>query len=312
MTRTNAQAPQKAPQRPARVEIVEVGPRDGLQNHPTIMPTPGKLAFVERLIGAGVRRIEAASFVNPKLVPSMADSAAVMAAVPRDRGVAYIGLALNEKGAERAIEAKCDEVNFVLTASARFGVRNQNATPEQSAERLEACAPLVKAAGVPLSATISVAFGDPFDGEVPPARVAELAARAEAAGAVEIALGDTIGVATPWNVAEVLEAVRAAAPKARLRVHFHNTRNTALANVLAAIDLGVDVIDASCGGLGGCPFAPKATGNVATEDVVYMLERAGIATGVDLDAMIATAHWLEKTLDFKVPSALSKAGAWPA
>jgi hydroxymethylglutaryl-CoA lyase len=307
-----AQRDQRTPERPARVEIVEVGPRDGLQNHPKVMPTPVKLAFIERLIGAGVRRIEAASFVNPKLVPSMADSTAVMAAVPRGRGVAFIGLALNETGARRAVEAKCDEINFVLTAGAGFGVRNQNATPEQSAARLEASAPLVKAAGIPLSATISVAFGDPYDGEIPPARVAELAGRAEAAGAIEIALGDTIGVATPWNVTEVLNAVRAAAPRARLRVHFHNTRNTALANILASIEAGVDVVDASCGGLGGCPFAPNATGNVATEDVVYMLERSGIETGIDLDAMIATAHWLEEVLDFKVPSALSKAGGWPA
>jgi hydroxymethylglutaryl-CoA lyase len=304
-------SPIPPPRRPARIEIVEVGPRDGLQNHPTIMPTARKLEFVGRLIDAGVRRIEAASFVNPKLVPSMADSDAVMAAVPRDRGATYIGLALNEKGVERALAARCDEVNFVLTASAGFGVRNQNATPEQSIERLEASAPNVREAGVPLSATVSVAFGDPFDGEVAPALVAELAGRAEAAGAVEIALGDTIGVATPWQVAELLAAVRAAAPTTRLRVHFHNTRNTALANVLAAIEVGVDVVDASCGGLGGCPFAPKATGNVATEDVVYMLARAGIATGIDLEKMIATAHWLEQVLDFQVPSALSKAGGWP-
>jgi hydroxymethylglutaryl-CoA lyase len=293
------------------VEIVEVGPRDGLQNHPAVVPTTLKLELIARLVEAGVRRLEAASFVKPDLVPAMADSPEIMAAVPRDRGVAYIGLALNETGARRAVAAKCDEVNFVLVAGAGFGRANQNATPEQSVERLEAAAPIVREAGLPLSATISAAFGDPFDGEVPPARVAALAARAAAAGASEIAIADTIGVASPWSVAEVVETVAAAAPAARLRVHFHNTRNTALANIHAALEAGVAVVDSSCGGLGGCPFAPKATGNVATEDVVYMLERAGIETGVDLDKMIATAHWLEKELGLTLPSALSKAGRWP-
>lgn len=300
-----------APRRPARIEIVEVGPRDGLQNDPVLMPTDVKLEFIARLLDAGVKRLEAASFVHPKLVPAMADSAEVMSQVPRDKGAIYIGLALNDKGARRAIEAKCDEVNFVMVASEGFGLRNQKATPEETADQLDAIAPVVHDAGLPLSATISVAFGDPFDGEVPIARVAELAHRAQAAGVQEIALGDTIGVADPWDVAARLDAVRAAAPKARLRVHFHNTRNTALANILAAIAAGVDVVDASCGGLGGCPFAPNATGNVPTEDVVYMLERAGIETGIDLDAMIATANWLEEALGHGVPSMLSKAGGFP-
>jgi hydroxymethylglutaryl-CoA lyase len=295
-----------------RIEIVEVGPRDGLQNDPTLMPTDVKLEFVERLVAAGVRRMEAASFVNPKLVPAMADSAEVMARVPRDKGVTYIGLALNEKGARRAIEADCDEINFVMVASAGFGMANQKATPEDTADQLDRIAPIVHDAGKPLSATISVAFGDPFDGEVPVAGVAELARRAAAAGASEIALGDTIGVADPWDVRERVDAVRAAAPEARLRLHFHNTRNTALANVFAAVEAGVDVIDASCGGIGGCPFAPKATGNVATEDVVYMLDRAGIETGLDLDALIETAKWLEKALGHDVASMLSKAGGFPA
>ncbi len=294
-----------------RVEIVEVGPRDGLQNDPTLMPTDVKLEFVDRLIAAGVRRMEAASFVNPKLVPAMADSADVMAKVPRDKGLTYIGLALNDKGARRAIEAGCDEVNFVMVASAGFGLANQKATPDDTADQLDRIAPIVHDAGKPLSATISVAFGDPFDGEVPVETVAELARRAAAAGAVEIALGDTIGVADPWDVRRRADAVRAAAPGARLRLHFHNTRNTALANVHAAVEAGVDVIDASCGGIGGCPFAPKATGNVATEDVVYMLERAGIDTGLDLGELIATAKWLEKVLGHEVASMLSKAGGFP-
>lgn len=297
---------------PRAIEIVEVGPRDGLQNDPVLMPTDVKLEFIDRLIGAGVKRMEAASFVHPKLVPAMADSDAIMAQVPRGKGVRYIGLALNERGMRRALDAKCDEVNFVMVASEGFGKRNQNATPEETADLFDKIAVLAHDDGVPVSVTISVAFGDPFDGEVPVDRVAMLAGRAAAAGAVEIALGDTIGVANPWDVRERIDAVRAAAPDARLRLHFHNTRNTAMANIYAAVEAGVDVIDASVGGIGGCPFAPKATGNVATEDVVYMLERGGYDTGLDLSKLIETAKWLEtEGLRHPVDSALAKAGGFP-
>lgn len=295
------------------IEIVEVGPRDGLQNDPALMPTDVKLEFIDRLIDAGVRRMEVASFVNPKLVPAMADSDDIMARVPRDRGVTYIGLALNERGMRRALDTKCDEVNFVMVASEGFGKANQNATPEDTADLFDRIAVLAHDENVPVSVTISVAFGDPFDGEVPIDRVAMLAGRAAEAGAMEIALGDTIGVADPWDVRERVAAVRAAAPKARLRLHFHNTRNTALANIYAAVEAGVDVIDASCGGIGGCPFAPKATGNVATEDVVYMLHRAGFDTGIDLQKMIETARWLEaEGLKHPVASMVAKAGGFPA
>lgn len=294
------------------IEIVEVGPRDGLQNDPALMPTDVKLEFIDRLIDAGVRRMEVASFVNPKLVPAMADSDDIMARVPRDRGVTYIGLALNERGMRRALDTKCDEVNFVMVASEGFGKANQNATPEDTADLFDRIAVLAHDENVPVSVTISVAFGDPFDGEVPIDRVAMLAGRAAEAGAMEIALGDTIGVANPWDVRERVAAVRTAAPKARLRLHFHNTRNTALANIYAAVEAGVDVIDASCGGIGGCPFAPKATGNVATEDVVYMLHRAGFDTGIDLEKMIETARWLEaEGLKHPVASMVAKAGGFP-
>lgn len=295
------------------IEIVEVGPRDGLQNDKTLLSTPVKLEFIDRLISAGVRRMEAASFVHPKLVPAMADSAEIMDAVPRDRGVSYIGLALNERGMRRAIDARCDEINYVLVASAGFGKANQNATPEETADLLDRIAILAHDAQIPLSATVSVAFGDPFDGEVDPGILGMLAARAAAAGAVEFALGDTIGVATPWDVERAIAIVREAAPGLKLRLHFHNTRNTALANIHAAVQNGVTIIDASAGGIGGCPFAPRATGNVATEDVVYMLERGGYHTGIDLDAMIRTAHWLEaEALKHPIQSALSKAGGFPA
>lgn len=298
---------------PRPIEIVEVGPRDGLQNDPVLMPTDVKIEFIERLIEAGVKRMEAASFVHPKLVPAMADSDAVMARVPRGDGVKYIGLALNERGMRRALESKCDEVNYVMVASEGFGKRNQNATPEETADLFDRIAVLAHDDGVPVSVTISVAFGDPFDGEVPVETVAMLARRAAAAGAVEIALGDTIGVANPWDVRARIEAVRDVAPDAKLRMHFHNTRNTALANVYAAVEAGVDVIDASVGGIGGCPFAPAATGNVATEDVVYMLERGGFETGLDLDKLVETAKWLEtEGLKHPVESMLSKAGGFPA
>lgn len=293
------------------VEIVEVGPRDGLQNDPVLLPTDVKIEFVERLIDAGVKRMEAASFVHPKLVPAMADSAEVMTRVPRIDGVKYIGLALNEKGMRRALDAGCDEVNYVMVASPGFGLKNQNATPQQTADAFDQIAVLAHDDGVPVSVTISVAFGDPFDGEVDPKILGELAARARAAGAVELALGDTIGVADPWAVRRAIDIVREQSGDMRLRLHFHNTRNTAMANIFAALEAGVDVIDASCGGIGGCPFAPAATGNVATEDVIYMLDRAGIETGIDLDKMIATAKWLEnEALNHPIASALSKAGGF--
>lgn len=295
-----------------KIEIVEVGPRDGLQNDPVLMPTDVKIEFVERLIDAGVKRMEAASFVHPKLLPAMADSAEVMQRVPRVDGVKYIGLALNEKGMRRALDSRCDEVNYVMVASPGFGLKNQNATPQQTADLFDQIAVLAHDDGVPVSVTVSVAFGDPFDGEVDPNILGELAARARAAGAVEFALGDTIGVADPWSVRRALDIVKAQSGDMRIRMHFHNTRNTAMANIYAAIEAGVDVIDASVGGIGGCPFAPAATGNVATEDVVYMLDRAGIETGLDLDKLIETAKWLETDgLKHPVESALSRAGGFP-
>ena len=239
-----------------KIEIVEVGPRDGLQNDPAMMSTDTKIEFVERLIAAGVGRMEAASFVHPKLVPAMADSDAVMQRVPRQDGVKYIGLALNERGVRRALEAGCDEVNYVMVASEGFGLKNQNATPDQTADLFDRIAVLAHDEGTPISVTVSVAFGDPFDGEVDPAVVARLAGRARAAGAVEFAMGDTIGVADPWAVRRMLDLVRAESGDMRLRMHFHNTRNTAMANIYAAVEAGVDVIDASVGGIGGCPLRP--------------------------------------------------------
>ncbi len=295
-----------------RIDIVEVGPRDGLQNDPGDLTTDQKLEFISRLEACGVKRMESGSFVSPKAVPKMADSGEVFRGLDRSRGVRHIALALNEKGIRRAIDAEADEINFVLVAGEGFGERNQRMTPQQSADMLASCAPLVHEAGIPLSATISVAFGDPYTGEVDPGVVANLAAQAQRAGVAEIGLGDTIGVATPWNVRTVIERVRMEAPDVYLRLHFHDTRGAGLANVAAAVEAGVDVIDASCGGIGGCPFAPAATGNVATEDVVYMLERAGFETGLDLGKLIETAKWLETVLGHPVSSSLSKVGGFPA
>lgn len=294
------------------IDIVEVGPRDGLQNDPSSLTTDQKLEFVARLEAAGVKRMESGSFVSPKAVPKMADSGDVFRGLDRRKDTRHIALALNEKGVRRAIDAAADEINFVLVASKGFGERNQGMTPEQSMSRLAECAPLVHEAGIALSATISVAFGDPYDGEVDIAILGDLAGAATSSGAVELALGDTIGVATPWDVRERFAVVRQAAPDLALRAHFHDTRGQALANVAAAVDEGVTIIDASCGGIGGCPFAPGATGNVATEDVVYLLHRGGFKTGIDLGAMIETAHWLESALGHPISSNLARAGGFPA
>ncbi|MEM9740429.1 MAG: hydroxymethylglutaryl-CoA lyase [Pseudomonadota bacterium] len=296
---------------PRPIEIVEVGPRDGLQNDPADLSTAQKLEFIARLEAAGVTRMESGSFVSQRAVPKMADSAAVFAGLNRDRPTRHIALALNEKGVRRAIDARADEINFVLVAGEGFGIRNQGMSPAQSAENLAASAPLVLEAGIALSATISVAFGDPYDGEISIGILASLARAAAGAKVAELALGDTIGVATPWDVAERFAVVREAAPGVKLRAHFHDTRGAGLANVAAAVEMGIDVIDASCGGIGGCPFAPAATGNVATEDVAYMLHRAGFETGIDLPAMIETAQWLEGVLGHSISSSVARAGAFP-
>jgi len=296
------------------IEIVEVGPRDGLQNETALFSVADKVEFIARLEAAGVRRVEAVSFVNPKRVPQMAGAEEVMAALPHDPARSRIGLALNLKGWERAVAAGCDEVNAVVSASEGFGVRNQGAPVADQVRVMQEIA--ARNAAQPdapsLSLTISVAFGDPFDGEVPEAAVVDIVRQAAEAGYREIALGDTIGAADPWTVRRRIEACRVAAPDATLRMHFHDTRKTGLANAFAAVEAGVDVLDASCGGIGGCPFAPRATGNIATEDLVYMLERAGFSTDLDLDALIRTAEWLEGPLGKPVPSGLRRAGGFPA
>jgi hydroxymethylglutaryl-CoA lyase len=295
-----------------RIEIVEVGPRDGLQNEKTVLTVEERLAFIAKLEAAGARRIEAVSFVNPKRVPQMAGAEEIMAALPpKPQGGARIGLVLNEKGWERCVAAGCDEANVVVCASDGFGIRNQGASVAEQLETLARIGARARNEGPMLTATISVAFGCPFDGEVSEAQVVALAEAAAKAGAVEIAIADTIGVADPWTVSARAKAVRAAVGDVRLRLHFHDTRRAGLANAYAGVEAGVDVLDASCGGIGGCPFAPNATGNVATEDLVYMLSRAGFDTGYDLDALIAAADWVGEKLGKAPPSALSRAGGFP-
>ena len=298
------------------IQIVEVGPRDGLQNEKAVLDPAVRAELVRRLEAAGARRIEAVSFVHPKYVPQMAGAETVMAALPREAGRSRIGLVLNGKGYDRALTTAVDEVNVSLSATDGFGLKNQGlVVKDQLAMLGEIVARRHNSQTsdvVPsLSATLSCVWGCPFDGEVSVQQVGDLVGAIGALGVGEIALADTIGAGDPWAVTRKVEAARRAAPEARLRLHFHDTRNTGLANAYAGVEAGVDVLDASVGGIGGCPFAPGATGNIATEDLVYMLERAGFQTGYDLDALIETACWIGAALGRPAPSALSRAGGFP-
>lgn len=293
------------------VELVEVGPRDGLQNEPGFVPTEQKVELVKRLIAAGVRRLEVASFVHPERVPQMADAEAVLAALPDRNDVAYIGLVLNKRGALRALETRAHELGTVCLTTDTFGKRNQGQTSDESLGVAMEIVRLARDAGRRAQITISAAFGCPFEGEVDPARVVEMAKRAADAQPVEIALADTIGVAVPQQVFELVTRVREAIAPLPVRVHFHNTRNTGVANAWAAVTAGAATVDASVGGIGGCPFAPRATGNVPTEDVLYMLERSGVQTNVALDGVIATAEWLSGVMGRTLPGMVSRAGPFP-
>lgn len=293
------------------IEIVEVGPRDGLQSEPGVMPTESKIEFIHRLVDAGIRRLEVTSFVNPKKVPQMADAEQVLAGIRRQPGVYYVGLVLNRKGFDRAVAAGCNEIGMAVVASDTFNRRNQGVGTEESIAAWLEIAAAAHAAGVRPQVTVSAAFGCPFEGEIAVDRVIEVAKRVAEGNPYEIAFADTIGVGVPSQVTEIIGRARAALPGMRLRAHFHNTRNTGIANAYAAIEAGVHSLDASTGGIGGCPFAPAATGNIPTEDLVYMLQRSGIDSGVDLDKLIAIGAWLQQTLGRPVPSMLVKAGGFP-
>ena len=294
------------------VTFVEVGPRDGLQNEKALISTDAKLELIRRSIATGARRIEVTSFVNPQRVPQMADAEQVCAGLPEAADVSFIGLALNVRGAERAIATgRLHELGAVCVATDRFAMANQGQTSEQSVTAARTIIAQAQAAGLKGQATIGAAFGCPFEGEVPEDHVVEMAVMLADAGPIEVALADTIGVADPAHVSRLMARVVAAVDPLPVRVHFHNTRGTGLANVWAAVMAGATIVDGALGGLGGCPFAPGAAGNVASEDVVYMLERSGIATGMDLRVLIAANKWLADIMGRKLPSAVAQAPSFP-
>ena len=294
------------------VELVEVGPRDGLQNEAAIVATADKLELVRRAIGYGVRRIEVTSFVNPRKVPQLADAETLVAMLPEHGDVTYIGLVLNRRGADRALATgRIDELGAVCVTSDSFGIRNQGQSSDESLAAAMEIVALAKEAGRSGQITIATAFGCPFEGPVAVARVVEMAKRAADAVPREIALADTIGVGVPGQVSELVGRVCEAVGDLPVRVHFHNTRGTGIANVWAAVQEGAATVDASLGGLGGCPFAPGAAGNVATEDVVYMLENSGIETGVALPQVVEAAGWLTGVMGRGLPAMVSRAPAFP-
>ncbi len=295
----------------AAIELVEVGPRDGLQNESVTISTADKVELIRRAVLAGARRIEVASFVNPRRVPQMADAEAVVAALPFRQDVVYIGLVLNERGAERALNTPLQEIGAVCVTTDSFAGRNQGQTSQESLTVAKHIVEMATAAGRRAQITIAGAFGCPFEGEVSPDRTLEMAVRAAEAGPIEVALADTIGVASPREVEQLVGRVAEAIAPLPVRVHFHNTRNTGLANVWAAVQAGARTVDASLGGLGGCPFAPGAAGNVPTEDVVYMLERSGISTGFDLDRLLEAAEWFTGIIGKPLPGMVGRAGRFP-
>jgi isopropylmalate/homocitrate/citramalate synthase len=289
--------------------VCDVAPRDGLQNEAERLEPEVRAELVNRLAGAGVPRIEAVSFVSPARVPQMAGAEEVIEAIDRKPGVVYAGLALNERGYDRLLAAGLDEVHYAFAATETFNQRNSNASVEESVQTAERIVARAHADGIRATVTVGASFGCPFEGAVDPGRVLELARRLAAAGADELVFADTIGVAVPRMVKEIVgEAVSSLANP--VGIHLHNTRNTGFANAYAALEAGATVLDASVGGIGGCPFAPRATGNICTEDLVYLLHGEGIETGIDLDALIATAAWLEEILGRQLPGQVYRAGAF--
>jgi isopropylmalate/homocitrate/citramalate synthase len=291
------------------VIVCDVGPRDGLQNEAKTLPPSVRADLCDRLAAAGVRRMEAASFVNPKLVPQMAGAEEVMAALHRKQGTVYAGLVLNEQGYERAVAAGVDEVHYAFAATDEFGRRNQNATTTEGLKTALALVARARSDRMPITVTISVAFGCPFEGPVPAERVLKIVEHLMAVPPDEVCLADTIGVGVPPQVRELVRGARALG--AATGAHFHNTRNTGYANAATAVEEGAVSLDASVGGAGGCPFAPNATGNIATEDLVYLLRGMSVDTGIDLDALIETSRWLGGQLGKALPGMLARAGDYP-
>jgi len=298
------------------IQIVEVGPRDGLQNEPDIVSTADKLEMIGRMIDAGARRLEVASFVHPQRVPQMADAEAVIAGLPDRKDVSYIGLTLNKRGVLRALATKeggrrgVDEIGCVIVATDTFGQKNQGQTVAEGIAEASEMIRFAKENGLIAQVTISAAFGCPFEGDVPAQRIVDIARAVLEAGPSEIALADTIGVGVPAQVTDLYGRLREFVPAdIPLRAHFHNTRGTGIANAWAAIQAGVSVLDASLGGLGGCPFAPRATGNIATEELIYLAERSGLDHGMNLDAAIAANRWMAGIFGRELPSLVARAAA---
>jgi hydroxymethylglutaryl-CoA lyase len=292
---------------PPAVSIREVGPRDGLQNEDPV-PTAAKIRLLDALSGTGVKRIEAVSFVHPKAIPQMADAAEVWARASKVDGVRYSALVPNSVGASRALGAGFTEIEVVVSASDTHNRRNVNRSTASSLDDIAALMPTLHAAGATVEVIVATSFGCPYEGDVPPSRVADIVDRVLADGADRVAFGDTTGMATPRRVRDVVTAVRERQPDVSMLLHFHNTRGTALANILTALELGVTSFDASVGGLGGCPYAPGASGNVATEEVVHMLHDMGVDTGIDLAALLDAARLAEEITGRQLPSGVLRAG----
>jgi hydroxymethylglutaryl-CoA lyase len=294
-----------------KVSILEVGPRDGLQSEPEIMPTEIKKEFIVRTVDAGIKKIEVTSFVHPKKVPQMADAEKLVESLPDYDDVSYIGLIMNQKGFERAKNCGIQEVGMVIVSTDTYNMRNQGVTTQQSIDNWLEIASEAQSAGIKTNVVIACAFGCPYEGEVDPEKIVEIAEKALQGSPDILGLADSVGVAVPNQVKNVFSLIKELNPDIPLRTHLHNTRNTGLANAAAAIDSGVSIIDASTGGIGGCPFAPKATGNIPTDDLLYMLDRSNIETGVNLNDVVQTTQWLEEILDRNVPAMVPKAGIFP-
>ncbi len=293
------------------IHIVEVGPRDGLQSEQSVLSTATKVEFIHRILACGIRRVEVASFVNPKRVPQMADAEAVISGLQRTDGSSFIGLVMNRRGFERARDAAVDEVGFVVVASETYNKRNQGVSIDESIAAWQQIARDARSAGMRAGIMISAAFGCPYEGEISEQVVMEIAKRVLSAEPDEVALADSIGVGVPSQVSSLVGQLRDTASGIPIRCHFHNTRNTGLANAYAAVEAGATSLDASIGGMGGCPFAPAASGNIPTEDLVYMLHRSSIDTGAQLDKIIDTSNWLQEQLGHGLPAMLPKAGSFP-
>lgn len=293
------------------ISIIEVGPRDGLQSEPKVLSTEIKLDFINRAIDAGIRRMEVTSFVHPKRVPQMADAEAVVRGLPQRDDFTAIGLVLNKRGFERARDVGIDEIGMAVIATETYNQRNNGASTQESIDAWLEMSREAKQAGMRANVMVSSAFGCPFEGEVPLQRVLDIVSQIMEGDPVELGFADSIGVGVPNQVTDMVGAVKDLFPNVPLRFHFHNTRNTGLANAQAAVTAGVDSLDASIAGIGGCPFAPAATGNIPTDDLLYMLDRSGVTTGVALDKIIETSLWLEEQLGQNTPAMLPKAGIFP-